>query len=151
MPRPRKAGPREPSGRPQRRTGEYKCVREWSDTMKPLVDSAPALFGSAVYVIQAEDTGVIKVGLCYDIADRITKLQSGHHETLLCYWAVRLSDKDALVVEKTFHQLCRGKSAHIRGEWYKCHPRVACNVIMQIIRKFSFNAQPDLNFGVGRF
>jgi len=152
MGRPKLTGPREPNGRLSRAGGEYKRVRQWSSpTMQRLAEDSPALLGSAIYVVEAESTGVIKVGLCYDIADRLKKLQAGHHELLRVFWAVRLSDKNAIIVERAFHQLCKGKSAHIRGEWYMCNPRVACNVVMAIIKKMQFHSQPDLNFGVGRF
>lgn len=64
------------------------------------------------YIIRAGSDGPVKIGRADDVAERITSLQTGHHETLVL---LRVIDT-AYDSERSFHR----EFAHrrIRGEWF---------------------------------
>ena len=66
----------------------------------------------AVYVIQAGDSGPVKIGLAHDVMKRVYTLQTAHHATLRLLRVFPGGKR----VERELHQ--RFRSAHIRGEWF---------------------------------
>ncbi len=75
-----------------------------------------------VYFIQTED-GPIKIGVAWDVADRLRHLQTANPTELVVLNAVRCESKAAAkVLERTLHRQLQ--NFHIRGEWFEPAPEV---------------------------
>lgn len=72
-----------------------------------------------VYFIQAEDSGLIKIGRAADPIRRLAAMQTGSAEPLRILRTIRAADDKAL--ERDMHR--RFSNCRVRGEWF--HPSSA--------------------------
>ena len=60
---------------------------------------------------------------------------------------VRLSYKNAIVVEKHVHKKLKKTAIHQRGEWYTLDPETASWFVRATIEKLYIPCTPDIQFG----
>ena len=93
---------------------------------------------SWVYVIQASDTGPVKIGIATDPWHRLDGLQCGSWEQLTLRAAVAIWDGTYAEVEAKAHQLAA--SQRIRGEWFRLEPLDAIACILKAAREIGSHA-----------
>lgn len=103
---------------------------------------------SAVYVMYAEGSSVVKVGVSRSPAVRCTDIQVGMPLNLHIRGCFVMPSDVAATVERSFHKTHRGLSHHVRGEWYRVDPDEACRLIAKEAAKFGFDLSSAGSRGV---
>jgi uncharacterized protein YlaI len=85
----------------------------------------------SVYVIGPGD-GPYKIGLARNPENRLSSLQTGHHQDLFIHWTFGMLKKaEAQFIERAAHSSLKDK--RVRGEWFACSVKEAIDAISQHI------------------
>lgn len=71
--------------------------------------------GLCLYVVGANCTGPVKVGISRSPASRLASLQTGSHEKLILFTCIVIPDKDRWI-ERTIHESLN--MWRLQGEWF---------------------------------
>lgn len=104
----------------------------------------------SVYVLHAERSGAIKVGISKNVASRAAAIQTGNADDICVFYAERVEPGWNRKVESAFHAEARKLVGHIRGEWCSMDPVLAVTTIKRIIRAKAVDSAPHEFFGIDR-
>lgn len=102
-------------------------------------------FRPAVYVAEAGDRGVVKVGFSSDPAKRCAQLQGSNAEIIRIAWAVR--SEHAMKLEKAAHRYLKANGRHVRGEWFEASPEAVIGAIKAEAERLGISTEVDTQFG----
>lgn len=94
-----------------------------------------------VYFIQAGEGGLIKIGMTYDVADRMKTLQVGCPARLILLGVIQR--EDAAEQERSAHIYF--KHLRVRGEWFTPAPE-----LLEVIDKHAHAPPPSINYEMWR-
>lgn len=87
----------------------------------------------AVYLVAAEDLGIVKVGIAADPRNRLCTLQIGNWNKLFVKGLLWV-DKGAGGIERLVHQAAREMGISIRGEWIEASVEQAAELVLKAAR-----------------
>lgn len=79
----------------------------------------------------------VKIGIARDIKARLKGLQTGNAFRLHMIHSVVVADADAHRIEKHIHKTLRRQQAHMNGEWFRCTPERAIELVDRIAAMYS--------------
>jgi hypothetical protein len=104
-------------------TGATERAKQLADILK-----GSSLPSCSVYVIEAKDAGLVKVGISENIKDRLLALQEASPTNLSLYLHIEARDRyHAREIEQRAHAALAASRHH--GEWFKVKPHIAAQAV----------------------
>jgi len=108
-----------------------------------------AIYGyesQVVYVMVADYTHTVKIGISGKPGARMNNVQTGSAANVTIYWAGRVPKADARKVERAAHNLMKSEGRHIRGEWFQSGADYARGVVIRAAEIVGVPIKDDINY-----
>ncbi len=108
-----------------------------------------AIYGyetSGVYVMDAEGTHSVKIGISKKPKTRMDELQTGSASSVIIFWVGRVPKESARSVERATHALLKDENRHIRGEWFQCSAAYARGAVIRAAESIGVPIANDISY-----
>ncbi len=95
-------------------------------------------FEKAIYVIQAGDEDISKVGVSADPLKRRQELQGAHYLPLTIYGVVFCPTRKSVTIEQSVLQAAAEGGTRLMGEWVSASPDTVLRKVLEIARDGDF-------------
>lgn len=108
-----------------------------------------AIYGyetAGVYVMEAEGSHSVKIGVSSKPGARMSSVQTGSASNVTLWWVGRVPKGDERKVERAAHNIMKSEGRHIRGEWFQCGPAYARGVVLRAAESVGVQIKDDINY-----
>ena len=108
-----------------------------------------AIYGyetSGVYVMDAEGTHTVKIGISKKPKSRMGEIQTGSASNVAIWWVGRVPKDSARDVERAAHSLLKSERRHLRGEWFHCSAAYARGAVIRAAERIGVPIADDISY-----